>query len=412
MYRIDPLSLFFKGIFVVTALLILLMTRELSHTIERGHGEFYLLILIATLGMFFVASAGNFLMLFVSLELITISFYVMTAYLKTDVRSLEAGLKYLILGALSSGFFLYGIAFLYGSTGSIQFGDVRVFLQNSPLLSPSLLFGLLLILGGILFKTAAVPFQLWVPDVYEGAPTSVVAFLSVGSKAAGFIVGLRIFHELFLPARAQWSALIACLAGLTILYGNLGAIPQKNVKRLFGYSSIGHAGYLFIGLATASGMGSMGVTFYLASYLVTNLAAFLVITAFSRQVGSDQIQAYAGLSQRSPFLAAAMFLSLLSLAGVPPLSGFFGKFLLLMSALWTGYFWLAMIGAAAVVISLFYYLSFVKTMYVDDPKDPTPIAVSFSTRLALLACIAGIFAIGIWQAPFLSLSIASIRNLF
>lgn len=412
MYRIDPLALLFKGIFAVTAILVILMTRELSHTFERGHGEFYLLILAATLGMFFVASAGDFLMLFVSLELITISFYVMTAYLKTDVRSLEAGLKYLILGSAASGFFLYGIAFLYGASHSTQFSAIQALVKTPGGLSPALLPGLILTLGGIAFKVAAVPFQLWVPDVYEGAPTPVTAFLSVGSKAAGFIVALRILHELFLPAASYWAELLVPLAGLTILYGNLGAIPQKNIKRLLGYSSIGHAGYLLIGIAAGSSLGATAVNFYLVSYLVTNLAVFLVVTAFSKQAESDQILAYAGLSQRSPFLAAAMFLALLSLAGVPPLSGFFGKFLLLLSAIEAGDFWLAVIGAGAVVVSLYYYLMLVKVMYVDPPADSTPISVSLPVRVTLYTCILGILGIGIWQGPFLSLSFASIKGLF
>ncbi|MBI3616459.1 MAG: NADH-quinone oxidoreductase subunit N [Candidatus Omnitrophica bacterium] len=419
MYRIDPLGLFFKWIFLGTAILVTLMARETassSHPADRfgpDEGEFYLLILTASLGMFFVASAANFLMLFVALELITISFYVMTAYLKTNSNSLEAGLKYLILGSVASGFFLYGIAFLYGSTGSLSFDKIRITLQNLSSLPPTLLVGLLFILGGILFKGACVPFHLWVPDVYEGAPTPVTAFLSVGSKSAGFLVALRVLFEMFLPNRPQWAFLLALLAALTLLYGNLGAIPQKNIKRLLGYSSIGHAGYLLIGLAAAGNhLGATGICFYLAGYLVTNLAVFLVITAFSKQGGSDEMADYAGLSRRSPFLAAAMFLALLSLAGVPPLAGFFGKFLLLMSAVSEGYLWLALIGAAGVVISLYYYLLLVKTMYVDLPEDSAPIPVSVPVRIALIACMAGILGIGIWQGPFLNLSFAAVKNLF
>lgn len=416
MYRIDPTALFFKGIFILTAIGVLLMTRELSHTFERAdHGEFILLILTATLGMLFVASAGDFLMLFVSLELITITFYVMTAYWRSDLRSLEAGLKYLILGSVASGFFLYGIAFLYGATGSTQFDAIRNALRNAPTLSPALQFGLLLILGGVTFKVAAVPFQLWVPDVYEGAPTPVTAFLSVGSKSAGFFVALRILHELFPHHTPVWSGMLALLAGLTLLYGNLGAIPQKNIKRFLGYSSIGHAGYLLIGVAAISNQshfGTVAVHFYLASYLVTNLAVFLVVAAFSRSSGSDEMADYAGLSQRSPFLAAAMFLALLSLAGVPPLSGFFGKFLLILSAVSEGYLWLALIGVAAVVISLYYYLVLVKRMYVDEPLDPAPIPVSLPTRIALYVCLAGMLGIGIWQGPFLNLSFAATKGLF
>ncbi len=411
LYRMDPIALFFKLIFVATAIAVTLITRELSGSLEQNQGEFYLLILAATLGMMFTASAGNFLMLFVALELITISFYVMTAYLKTDRRSLEAGLKYLILGSIASGCFLYGIAYLYGSTGSLQFSVIRTAIQQTPF-SAGCFFGLLLILAGILFKTAVVPFQLWVPDVYEGAPTPVTAFLSVGSKSAGFLVAIRVLNELFLPVNAQWGWLLMWLAGLTILYGNLGAIPQTNIKRFLGYSSIGHAGYLLIGIAVASSLGSTAVLFYLGGYLVTNLAAFLVIAAFSKQTGSDQMSDYAGLSRRSPLLAAVMFLSLLSLAGVPPLVGFFGKFLLLVSAVSKGYLGLAIVGAAAVVISLYYYLLLVKTMYIDPPVDSTPIPVSLSVKIALGACVVGMLGVGIWQNSFLQISLSAIHPLF
>jgi len=416
MYRIDPIALIFKGIFVITAIAVILMTRESTAgqagaAIERGQGEFYLLILAATLGMLFTASAADFLMLFVSLELITISFYVMTAYLKTNLRSLEAGVKYLILGSIASACLLYGIAFVYGSTGSIRFTEVRAFLQQTPY-AAGCLFGLFLILAGILFKTAGVPFQLWVPDVYEGAPTPVTAFLSVGSKSAGFLVAIRVFHELFLPSNTEWSPLIAWLAGATILYGNLGAISQRNVKRLLGYSSIGHAGYLLIGLAAPTRLGTAAVIFYLAGYLVTNLAAFLVVTTVSAHTHSDEITDYAGLARRSPFLAMMLFVSLLSLAGVPPLAGFIGKFLLLLSALSEGYFWLAMIGAAAVVISLYYYLSLVAVMYTQPAADNSPIPVSFPVKLAMIACLLGMLGIGIWQEPFLNASFAAVKNLF
>ena len=412
MYRVDALALFFKGIFAAAAILVILMTRELSHTLEKNHGEFVLLILTALLGMLYTASSANFLMLFVSLELIAITFYVLTSYLQTDIRSMEAGMKYLILGSLSSGLFLYGIAFVYGATGSTRFSEIQAAAQAVPALPPGLLFGLILMLAGILFKVAGVPFQLWVPDVYQGAPTPVTAFLSVGSKSAGFLVAFRVLSEIFHPHTPQWSLIVAWVAGLTILYGNLGAIPQRNMKRLLGYSSIGHAGYILIGLAVSSQMGASAVSFYLLGYLFSNLGVFLVLACFYRQTGSDEIRDYAGLAKRSPFLAAAMFIALLSLAGVPPLAGFMGKFLLLLAAVWEGYFWLAAIGAAAVVISLYYYLLIVKTMYADEPADPSPILVSAPARLALLACILAMLGIGLWQAPFLALSFAAVKSLF
>lgn len=410
MYRLDLLALFFKGIFTVAAIGVLLMTRELDKTIPRGHGEFYLLILAATFGMFLAASSAHFVMLFVALELISITFYVLTTYLQNNLNSLEAGMKYLVLGSLASGILLYGVAFIYGSTGSMQLSRIQALYSAGAPLPVPLLFGLLLVIAGLLFKAAAVPFHFWAPDVYQGAPTPVTAFLSVGSKSAGFLVMFRVIQELFIGQAAQWAPMLVWVAGLTILYGNLGAIPQRNIKRLMGYSSIGHAGYLLIGIAVASRLGSTAVNFYLAGFLFANLAVFLVIAAFSRATGSDEIRSYAGLSKRSPFLAAAMFIALLSLAGVPPLAGFFGKFLLLMGAVSEGYIALALIGAAAVVVSLYYYLQIVYTMYADKPEDPSPIAVSLPVRLALWVCLAAMLGLGIWQGPLLHLSFAAISG--
>lgn len=412
MYLLDPLARGFKAFFALTAILVILMTREFSRHITRGIGELYLLIMTATFGMMMLASAGDFLMLFIALETTTLSFYVMTTYLRTDEKSVEAGMKYLILGALSTGFLLYGISFLYGYTGSTNFAALREAVAQHPALPSWLLLGLLLIVAGVGFKVAAVPFQFWLPDVYEGAPTPVTAFLSVGSKAAGFVVLLRVFHGIFEPASGIWVGLIAWMAGLTILYGNLVAMAQTNIKRLLAYSSIGHAGYLLIGIAAASGLGATAVNYYLLGYLFTNLTAFLVVITVYNATGSDAIKDYAGLARRAPILAAAMFIALLSLAGVPPLAGFVGKLLLMMSAVHRGLLGLAAVGAVAVVISLYYYLSLVKTMYVDAPADASPIPVSRPVRIALYGCMAGILALGLFQQPFLQLAVASVRSLF
>ncbi len=412
MYLLDPLARTFKIFFALAAALVILMTHEFERHVERGVGELYLLILTATFGMMTLASAGDFLLLFIALEIITLSFYVMTAYLRRDAKSIEAGMKYLILGAISTGLFLYGVSWLYGYTGSTNFAVIHAAIARQPGLSSGLLLGFLLILAAIGFKVAAVPFHAWAPDVYEGAPTPVTAFLSVGSKAAGFVVLLRVVMGVFLPAHAIWTTLVAVLAGITILYGNLVAIPQTNIKRFLAYSSIGHAGYLLIGIAAATGLGASAVTYYLMGYLFTNLAAFLVVVTVFNATGSDEMTAYAGLAQRAPVLAGTMFVALLSLAGVPPLAGFVGKFLLLMAAVHQGLLWLAAIGAAAVVISLYYYLLLVKRMFVDPPAQATPIRVSGPVRLALYGCTAGILLLGLYQEPFLNLAITAVRGLF
>ncbi|MBI1869862.1 MAG: NADH-quinone oxidoreductase subunit N [Chlamydiae bacterium] len=411
LYVNDALAYFFKAFFILTSLFVLIMSRDYAHNLERGQGEFFLLILMATLGMIFLSSSVDFLVLFVSLELVTISFFIMSTYLRTDAKSIEAGLKYLILAALSSGFLLYGISFIYGVTGSTHFSEIVQYVAQHPMNEKILLLGFLMILAGIGFKIAAVPFQLWVPDVYEGSPTPVSAFLSVGSKAAGFVVLVRLLFSAFPQLRAPWILVLSLFSAMTLLYGNLGAIPQKNIKRFLGYSSIGHAGYLLMGLAAGSSLGLSGVLYYLLSYLFTNLGIFLIIVTFSNVHPNDEISDYTGLSKRSPFLAAAMLIALMSLAGVPPLSGFFGKFLLISSAVKGGLTWLAFLGAANVVISLYYYLMIVKKMYMDEPQSTTPITISLPARIAILISMVGILFLGVFQEPALQIIDFSIKGL-
>ena len=375
------------------------MMRHLRPGTITHLGEFYLLIYSALLGMLVLASVNDLLLLFIGLELLTFSLYVMAAYVKTDPRSIEAGMKYLIMGSVSSGFLVYGISLLYGAAGGTGFEALRALLASGPV-GPNVLAGLFLVLAGLGFKVAAVPFHLWVPDVYEGAPTPVVALLSVGSKMAGMLVLLRLLYSVALPLQAVWTAVLAALSAATMLYGNLAAIPQTNVKRLLGYSSIGHAGYLLMGLANpAAGGGAQAVGFYLLAYLVSNLAAFFVVMI----VPGDSLEEYNGLSRRSPFLAAAMFIALLSLAGVPPLAGFVGKLLVLLSAVEGHRLWLAAIGALNVAISLYYYLMVVRRMYLLAPASPQPIAVDGISRIVLLLLLLGIVVIGTVQDPFLRL---------
>ena len=263
-----------------------------------------------------------------------------------------------------------------------------------------MLLGLLFLIGGIVFKVASVPFQLWVADVYEGAPTPVTAFLSVGSKAAGFVIALKVLFGVFQPA-VVIGPLFALLAALTIVYGNLGALLQGNIKRLFGYSSISHAGYLMIGIAAGTIEGAAALIFYLMAFAVSNLAVFLVITIAGRTLGGDRIEHYRGLSTRSPFLAGVMFLGLLSLAGIPPLAGFFGKFLILLASVQSGLNWLALLGALAVAVSLYYYLGIVKTMYVDEAVSTKPLVLTRTSCVMLSVLAAAILGMGLFQAPFL-----------
>ncbi len=410
MFIMDSLAWFFKGFFLLAIAFVFVMTQQFLRSLPKRRNEFYFLLWLALLGMCLIASSADFLLLFISIEIMTLSFYVMTAYLKSDKHSLEAGMKYLILGSLASGFFLYGISFLYGATHSTHFDAIQMFVSTHPL-NPTMLFGLLLILAMVGFKIGAVPFNLWVPDVYQGAPTPVTAFLSVGSKAAGFVVLIRLFFGVFSAWHGQWSLMLAVLSAVTMCYGNLAAMFQTNIKRLLGYSSIGHAGYLLMGAVAGSTLGISAISFYLLGYLFTNLAAFLVIVLFFIAVKSNEIVDYAGLSRRCGFLAAVFLLALVSLAGIPPLAGFFGKFTLLLATIQSGFLWLALIAAINIVISLYYYLMIVKRIYVDAPRSTSPILVSLPLRLVLWIAVAGIVGIGIFQGPFLDAAIAAVKGM-
>lgn len=411
MFIVDSLAWFFKGFFLMAMFFVFVMTHQFFRSLGQRKDEFYLLLWSALLGMLLVASSADFLLLFISIEILTISLYVMTAYLKSDKHSIEAGMKYLILGALASGLFLYGISFLYGAAHSTRFSVIQQFVADQPA-NPMSLFGFALIFSAIGFKIASAPFHLWVPDVYQGAPTPVTALLSVGSKAAGFVILLRLLFGIFAPLHGYLTLILAILAALTMCYGNLAAIPQKNIKRLLGYSSIGHAGYLLMGAAAGSTLGAAAISFYLLGYLFTNLGAFLVIVLYFIASKSDEIADYSGLSHRSPLLACALFLALMSLAGIPPLAGFFGKFTLFIATVQSDLIWLAFIGAINVIISLYYYLMVVKRIYIDPPISAYPISVSWPVRLTLWLAMAGILGIGIFQGPFLDAALAAVKGMF
>ncbi len=411
MFVMDSLAWFFKTFFLIAMVFVFAMTQEFFKSLGERRNEFYLLLWLALIGMCLVASSADFLLLFISIEILTISLYVMTAYLKSDALSIEAGMKYLILGALASGFFLYGISFLYGTTHSTHFSVIQSYCQIHAM-SPMTLFALVLIFAAVGFKIAAVPFHMWVADVYQGAPTPVTALLSVGSKAAGFIILIRLFFSIFGAWHAEWGLALAILSAITMTYGNLVAMFQTNIKRLLGYSSISHAGYLLMGAAAGTALGASGINFYLLGYLFTNLAAFLVIIVFSIATKSDEIADYAGLSQRSSLLACTMLLALVSLAGMPPLVGFFGKFTLLMAVIKSGYIWLALIAGVNIVISLYYYLMVAKRIYVDPPRHTAKIIVPSKIRLLLVIAILGIVIIGIFQGPFLDAAMAAVQGMY
>ncbi len=410
MFVLDELALFGKRFFLLTGFLVLLMSVDFAERFPAGVSEFYALVLLAVAGMMFATSANDFSLLFVSLELITVTFYILTSYQRRRVTSLEAGAKYLILGALSSAFLVYGIAFIFGVSGTLKFSVLHS-ASEAAAHSPLLKIGFVMLLAGLGFKLAMVPFQLWAPDVYQGAPAPVTALLAVGSKAAGMFLLLRVLHQALPPALLPAAVnLLSVLAGLTILYGNLAAIPQRNIKRLLGYSSIANAGYLLMGVVVTSSEGISAILYFLAGYLFTLLAAFIVISVATKRVEDKDLSALAGLHRRSPLLAAGMAMAMVSLAGVPPLAGFFGKFLLIKAALaqalvTPGFFWLLGVAIFGVLVSFYYYFGVIRAMYWEPaPDDASALEVSGPMSWALYTCMAGILFLGLFPNTVVNLT--------
>ncbi len=417
-YAVDATAHFFKVLALLTTIVVLVMSLEYSSVLAKfipgvtpgaGLGEFYSLPVFTCAGLMFMASAVDFILIFVSLELVTISFYILVAYMRRQSASLEAGVKYLILGALSTGFLVYGITWIFGLTGETNLAAIRFALETKAIPQVPLLFGLMLLLVGLGFKVAAVPFQLWVPDVYQGAPTPITAFLSVGSKAAGFVVLLRVLQPFIaVPVvGAKVLAVLGVMAALTMLYGNLAALPQDNFKRLLAYSSIGHAGYLLVAVASATsateklGSARLAVGFYLAGYLLMTLLSFLILIVVARHSRGDDILHFNGLAKRSPLLAFGMLTAMLSLAGIPFTAGFIGKFLVFAAAVRAGNFVLVGIGIITVAAGFYYYLRIVAAMYWREPGDDTPITIAPLTRTAIGALTFAIFVFGIFPQPIL-----------
>ena len=416
MFIEDSLAIFFKRFFLVAAILVLFMSAEFSDRIAGGITEYYSLIVFALSGMLFAASTNNFAMLFVSIELITVTFYVLTSFQRGRLVSLEAGVKYLILGALSSAFLVFGIALVWGTTGKLNFTELASVAAQFET-NKIFLLGMLFVLVGLGFKIAAFPFQIWVPDVYQGAPTPTTAFLAVGSKAAGFVLLLRVLFTALPDVTRHWADLLIIISGITILYGNLCALPQRNLKRLLGYSSISHAGYLLLGVAALSITGQAALLYYLAGYLFTVVAAFLVICVVMRHLDNEDVSALAGLNQRSPLLATTMTLSMVSLAGIPPMAGFFGKFLLLKAVIQQGavnhgYYCLAFTALVGVVISLYYYFGVIRAIYWSkNVPDLSPIHLSAPVKFTACVCIAGMFWIGLFPSVVLNLATQAAKSL-
>ena len=410
MFHADSFATFFNLIFLLTGFLTIISSVEFTKKLPSHQGEYFGLILLSMTGMMFLASAGELLILYVSLELVTIPLYVLAAYRKDELKSSEAGLKYLILGGISSALLLYGISMIYGLSGTTFLKEIKTtlivrFLSTGEI-GPSLVLGFIFMIAGFGFKLALVPFHMWAPDVYEGAPTPITAFLSVASKAAGIAAFLRVFFRAFLIFQVDWALLIAVLASLAMIIGNTIALLQTNIKRMLAYSSIAQIGYILIGVVSASATGASSVAFYTFVYLFANMGAFITAITFSNTTGSDEIKDYAGLSRRSPALAAMMAVFMLSLVGIPPLAGFMGKYYLFSSAIEKGYIWLVVVAILTSVVSLYYYLNVVRQMYFQTTSENESVTISITPALktALIISVIGVLLFGIFPHIFLNLA--------
>ena len=400
-YVADSLAIFFKRFSLVTTIIVLIMMNDYAPSVrsvaggQSRLGEFFALPILTCAGLMYLVSAVDFVMIFVSLELVTISFFVLVSFTRRNPATLEAGVKYLILGALSTAFFVYGVTWIFGVTGETNLDRIAVAFGKIDIDQSAALFGAILVLVGLGFKIAAVPFQIWVPDVYQGAPTPVTAFLSVGSKAAGFIVLMRVLRPFMMLPNME--RLLVLIALLTVVYGNLAALPQTNLKRLLAYSSIAHAGYLLIGLVCFSGPA---VTFYLVAYLLMTLLSFSVLVVVAQQTG-DEISDFDGLAKRSPFLAFAMLIAMVSLAGLPFTAGFFGKFFIFAAAIAQHQTMLVFAAILTVACGFYYYLKVIRAMYWNGSDKTDKIDINFLSRTAMSALIAAIIFLGVYPQPIL-----------
>ncbi|HEV8590100.1 MAG TPA: NADH-quinone oxidoreductase subunit N [Pyrinomonadaceae bacterium] len=414
MVRIDGFALLFKAIFLLAAALAIAISIRFLDLEREQHGEYYALVLFATVGMMFLGSGYDLITLYIALELMALTFYVLVAFTKRQRRSNEAGMKYFLLGAFSSGILLYGMSLLYGLAGSTNLGDVGKSLANSPTeVRPILLLGMIALAAGLFFKVAAVPFHMWAPDAYEGAPTSVTAFLSTGSKAASFALYARIFFVALQPMQIDWAPLLGIVAALTIVVGNWAAITQENSKRLLAYSSISNAGYLLLAIVANNTYGNIGLFIYLLVYTLMNMGAFGIIISLRRRgIIGDNVDDMTGLAQKAPGMAAMMTIFMLSLGGLPGTGGFIGKYFLLWGLLNRGetdhkswYYWLAGWAVINIVVSFYYYIRFIRVMYLGDTvADDEPLAMSPALRAGLLVSLIGIIVIGIYPQPFIALA--------
>jgi NADH-quinone oxidoreductase subunit N len=405
----DPFALMVKMVAIVAMAIVVLSSDVYIRVHSKYQAEFYALLLFAAMTICLLGASTNLIMIFLAFDFLSITSYVLTGYLHDDQRSAEAAIKYFLYGAAVSAVMLYGMTWFYGATGTTDLRSIAaILLDTESALRPILLPALIFVAAGFAFKIGAVPFHQWAPDAYEGAPTPVTAFISVGPKIGGFAVILRVLLMALPPEELaklpmDWRALLMAISVLTMTVGNVVALWQQNIKRLLAYSSIAQAGYILVGVVAASERGVAAVLLYLAAYAVTNLGAFAAVIAFSNQTGSDEIADYAGLHKRAPGLALILMICLLSLAGIPPTAGFMGKLWLFSAAIEEGLLWLAAVGVINSVISVSYYWKVMRAMYFDPAETEEQLATSPALGVALGAAVVGVFVVGIIPNPLMAL---------
>ena len=410
---VDGYTLFFKGFFLVLGVVVVLTSLDFVRRHLSHQGEYYGILLFTVVAMMLLAASAELLTAYISLELLSFGLYVLVSYDRYNPKSNEGGTKYILLGAFSSALLLYGISQVYGLLGTTRFDGISEALASMPELSPGVLIALVFIVAGLGFKVAAVPFHMWAPDAYEGAPIPITAYLAVGSKAAAFALILRLFTEALLPAAGDWQLIVVVMAALSMTLGNLVALAQSNIKRLLAYSSVGQVGYLLVGVAALaaidsdgrasvelSHLASNGIMFHLAAYAITNMAAFLAVSTVYNITGSEEISSLAGMGKRAPYVAMVLAAALFSLAGLPVFAGFTSKFYLFNAAAAQGLLWLAGLAIFTSLISLYYYLMVVRRMYMES-EETTPIRVPPLATVLLGVLLAGMVLAGVYPAPLM-----------
>jgi NADH-quinone oxidoreductase subunit N len=421
MAAFDGFAVFFKVLTALATLVVIFMSMDSAEIVERSQAEYYIFLLSVLLGMFLLSSATDLVMLYVALELVSIPSYLLAGYLKGRVRSTEASMKYVVYGATASGVMIYGFSLLYGLTGTTHIPEIGRVLAAGTAPLPVFLAAAMVTVG-FGFKIAAVPFHMWSPDVYEGAPTPVTAFLSVGPKAAGFAVLVRFFYTVFASPDSvaglwklipgfDWTFLFAVLAAVTMTVGNLVAIKQSNVKRLLAYSSIAHAGYMLMGFTLLTSVGLKAILFYLVVYLFMNLGAFYVVVLVANGTNGEDISNFAGLGSRAPFAAVSLSVFLFALTGIPPFSGFIGKVYLFAEVIHRGVYWLALVAALNSVVSLYYYMRIVKVMFLQDSGEVAELPVATVPRVMLGILVIPTLLFGVYWEPVIRVAEVSVRIL-